>query len=175
MTLSYHERCLGVQCLPTFITFGQYLFFPDPLLCSSRLWSLRLVLVSIWGTPCGTQETLPSRSVSCGRTPGMLAGRTRSPTAGSSSTDHRLDTSGTTQTHTNTQRHIHSYTVNWLTNFTLHVNKGSLLWGFWAGGGHRDDYRHQHERRETGRVLLLSGKYHLVQSEVPLQRWVSAN
>ncbi len=61
----------------------------------TRLWSLRRVLVSIWGTPSGTLETPPSRSAYCGRTPGTLVGRTKSPTAGSSSTDHRLDTSGT--------------------------------------------------------------------------------
>lgn len=81
----------------------------------TRLWNLRPVLVSIWGTPSGTQETPPSRSVSCGKTPGTLAGRTKSPTAGSSSTDHRLDTSGTSRC-IPTLRDIHTHSVYVWTN-----------------------------------------------------------
>lgn len=54
------------------------------------------------------------------------------------------------------------------------VCQGSLLWGFRLGGRHRGDNWHQHERRQTGRVLLQSGEYNLVQSEVPLQWWEAA-
>lgn len=92
-------------------TFSICLLYVFPLLLNplwlaiTRLWSPRRVLGSIWGTPSGTQETPQSRSVSCGRTPGMLAGRTRSPIAGSFSTDHRLDISGTAG-HTPTIRDI---------------------------------------------------------------------
>lgn len=142
-------------------------------LSTSRWLSLRQVQVSIWETPSGTQEIPPGRSVSFGRTPGMSAGRTRFPTAGSSSTDHRLDTSGT-----NTQlslRHVHSNCATWLTTFPSCMLQGSLFWGFRTGGGHRGDNWHQYERRATGSVLLLSGKYNLVQFEVSLQRWVSAS
>lgn len=64
-------------------------------LCITRRWSLRQALASICGTRCGTRETPLSRSVCCGKTPEMWAGKTRSPTDGSSSTDHRSDTSGT--------------------------------------------------------------------------------
>lgn len=57
-----------------------------------RWWSLERVLGSIWGTRSGTQETQQTRCNFCGKTPGMLAGRTKCPTAGSFSTDPRLDT-----------------------------------------------------------------------------------
>lgn len=152
----------------------QYCFSP-PLFyvfLITRWWSLRQDLVSIWGTPSGTREIPPTRSISYGKTPGTWAGRTKSPTAGSSSTDHRLDTSGTDRHISTLKRHIHSHCTKRLTIFTSCMNQGSLLWGSESGGGHRGDNRHQHEGRETGRVLLLSGKYHLVQSEVSLQWWV---
>lgn len=54
------------------------------------------------------------------------------------------------------------------------VCQGSLLRGFRFGGRHRGDHWHQHERRQAGSVLLQPGEHHLVQSEVPLQRWEAA-
>lgn len=67
-----------------------------PCLCHSlsRLLSLKQVQESISETPCGTLGTPATRSGCCGRTPGMWAGRTRCPTAGSCSTGPRWATSG---------------------------------------------------------------------------------
>lgn len=95
LSQEYNSRCVcrfSVSCLHLWSVS-----FSPPLFCvfTTRWWSQRQDLVSIWETPSGTQDIPPTRYVSCGRTPGTWAGRTRSPIAGSSSTDHRLDTSGT--------------------------------------------------------------------------------
>lgn len=65
------------------------------LICvSARLWSLRQDQGSIYATHSGTLGTQVTRSGYCGRIPEMWAGRTRSPTAGSCSTDPKWATSG---------------------------------------------------------------------------------
>lgn len=160
----------GEGCLLSLL--GLFFHIRSYVTCD-RLWSQRQVLGSTWGTPSGTQETPPTKWISCGKTPGTSAGRTRCPTGGSSSTDHRLDTSGT-NIHIHTSYTHETHFIN-LVVFKSCANQGSLLWGLKPGGGHRCDYRYQHERRQVGRVLLLSGEHHLVQPEVPLQRWVPEN
>lgn len=78
-------------------------------------------------------------------------------------------------THQHSRDILHTLKLCKLTISTSYVNQSSILWGLGPGCGHRGDNRHKHERRETGRVLLLSGKYNLVQPEVPLQWWVFAS
>lgn len=89
----------------------------------SRWWNQRQVLVNIWGTPFGTQDTPLTRCVYCGRIPGTSAGKTRFPTAGSSSTGRRLDTSGT-NTYTSSRTRPRSLCVNGLSSFTLCMELG---------------------------------------------------
>lgn len=50
--------------------------------------------------------------------------------------------------------------------------QGSFLWRPKDGCRHRNYYWHNHERRQTWSVLLLTGEHHLGQPALPMQWWL---